>query len=274
MNYSVLMTVYKNDNPSYLKKSMLSILNQSILTNDFIVVKDGPITEELQNVIDLMDEEFPSIIKQVDLKVNVGLGLALNEGLKVCKNDIVARMDADDISLSTRCELQLQEFEKDIELDIVGCDVDEFMGDEDNIICTRSVPGTNEDIYRYAKQRDPFNHPTVMYKKKKILALGGYKDLRKNQDTDLWLRMLMSGCKGKNINQSLLLFRFEDETYKRRKNWLNTKSLINIRYHAFREGFSGFGDFSKICIMQILIYVMPIKFQRWIYRNFLRTTKR
>lgn len=270
MEYSVLMTVYKKDNPTYFKKSILSMLNQSVLPSEIVIVKDGPITSELQKVIDSVDKDFPGLIKQIALKENVGLGLALNEGLKACTNDIVARMDADDISLKTRCEQQLKEFERDSELDIVGCYVDEFIGDENNIICIRTVPTTHEEIYKFAKQRDPFNHPTVMYRKSKVLACGGYKDLRKNQDTDLWIRMLMNGCKAKNINQSLVLFRFEEDTYKRRKNWLNTKLLIAIRYNAYKSGFCSFWDFLKVCVVQLLIYSMPMRFQKWIYHKFLR----
>lgn len=265
------MTVYKKDKPIYLKKSILSMLNQSMQTNEFVIVKDGPITAELQEVIDSIDRDFSGIIKQVDLKENVGLGVALNEGLKICTNDVVARMDADDISLSTRCERQLKEFEQNSELDIVGCSVDEFIGHENNIICTRLVPETHEEIYKYAKQRDPFNHPTVMYRKSKVLAIGGYKDLRKNQDTDLWIRMLMDGCRTKNINQSLFLFRFEEDTYKRRKNWINTKLLIATRYNAFKIGFSSFTDFLRVLFVQLLIYIMPIGFQKWIYKKYLRS---
>lgn len=271
MNYSVLMTVYIKDNPDFFKKSILSMVNQSVPTNDLVIVKDGPITEELQNVIDEIDKKFPGIINQVSLKNNVGLGLALNEGLKACKNDIVARMDADDISLKIRCEQQLKEFIKDTSLDIIGCPVDEFIGSEENLICTRPVPESHEEIYKYAKQRDPFNHPTVMFRKSKVLAVGGYKDLRKNQDTDLWIRMLMDGCKAKNLNQSLLLFRFEEDTYKRRKNWLNTKLLIGIRYKAYKIGFNSFFDFLKVSIIQLLIYIMPVSFQKWIYQKFLRS---
>lgn len=270
MEYSVLMTVYKNDNPKNLRESILSMLSQTMLTNDFVIVKDGPIGSELQEVINYFEEKYPGLFNQVALKENVGLGLALNEGLKVCKNELVARMDADDISLSTRCEKQLKEFEKDNELDIVGCYVDEFVGDEKNVVCTRKVPITHEEILEFAKLRDPFNHPTVMYKKSKVLLCGGYKNLRKNQDTDLWIRMLMKGCKAKNISESLLLFRFNEDTYKRRKNWINTKSLIQVRYNAYKMGFNSFIDFMKMATAQIFIFLLPISFQKWFYQNYLR----
>lgn len=270
MEYSVLMTVYEKDNPEYLRKSILSMINQTVLTNDFVIVKDGPIGSELQDVIDYFQNKYQGLIRQVALKENVGLGLALNEGLKVCKNDLVARMDADDISLINRCENQLKEFENDNELDIVGCYVDEFIGEEHNVVCTRKVPISHEEILKFAKLRDPFNHPAVMYRKSKVLSCGGYKNLRKNQDTDLWIRMLMSGCKAKNINQSLLLFRFDDDTYKRRKNWLNTKLLIKVRYEAYKIGFNSFTEFLKLACAQILICITPVFFQKWIYQNYLR----
>lgn len=273
MEYSVLMTVYKNDNPEYFRKSILSMLNQTVLTNDFVIVNDGPIDEELQEVIDFFRGKYPGLINQVSLNKNVGLGIALNEGLKECKNDLVARMDADDISLPNRCEKQLDEFIKDDELDIIGCSVDEFINCEENIVSSRIVPITHSEIVKFAKLRDPFNHPTVMYKKSKVLLCGGYGDLRKNQDTDLWIKMLVNNCKAKNLKETLLLFRFEDSTYERRKSWINTKLLISIRYNAYKTGFNNFFEFIRIVIMQLLIYIMPNSFQKWIYTNFLRQKK-
>ncbi|MFQ9309622.1 MAG: glycosyltransferase [Paraclostridium sordellii] len=270
MKYSVLMTVYKNDNPKYFRKSIMSMITQTKTPDEMIIVKDGPISGELQNTINGIDKKFPNIIRQVQLEENVGLGLALNEGLKLCRNDLVARMDADDISINTRCELQLKEFEMDNDLDIVGCSVDEFIDDEENVISSRIVPISNEDIHKFAKQRDPFNHPTVMYRKSKVLGCGGYSDLRKNQDTDLWIKMLSNGCKAKNLKESLVLFRFDENTYKRRKNWMNTKLLIKIRYNAFKIGFSSIGDLLKVSIIQLAIYILPIKFQKIIYGRFLR----
>ena len=271
MKYSVLMTVYKNDNPLYFEKSIMSMIHQTNKADEIVIVKDGPITNELQKVIDIIDNKFPNIIKQVNLEKNLGLGLALNEGLKVCKNDIVARMDADDISLNNRCELQLNEFILDQDLDIIGCSVDEFIDDESNIVSSRLVPETNEEIYKFARQRDPFNHPTVMYRKSKVLSSGGYSDLRKNQDTDLWIKMLLKNCKCKNIKDSLVLFRFDESTYERRKNWLNTKLFIKIRYNAYKTGFSSLFDFIKVAMVQVIIYILPINFQKLIYRKFLRT---
>lgn len=270
MKYSVLMTVYKNDNPAYFHKSLMSMLTQTYMPDEVVLVKDGPITKELEAVIDNINIDFPNMLQVLSLEKNVGLGLALNEGIKVCRNELIARMDADDISMKNRCELQLNEFKKDPTLDIVGSAVDEFIGNERNILCKRSVPLTHEEICRFARQRDPFNHPTVMYRKKSIIAVGGYSDLRKNQDTDLWIKMIMNNAKTKNISSSLVLFRFDDKTYERRKNWMNTKLLISIRFRAYKKGFGSIFDLMKVCLTQIAIFLLPIDFQKWIYKSFLR----
>ncbi len=269
MKYSVLMTVYKNDNPKYFNLALESMINQTLKADEIILVKDGPITNDLQSVIDRAKKKYKKII-EVNLSKNVGLGLALNEGLKFCKNELVARMDSDDISELDRCKKQIKLFENDKDLDIAGCPVKEFIDTKDNVISYRNVPLSNEAIYKYAKTRDPFNHPTVMYKKSKVLKVGGYGDYRKNQDTDLWIKMLNDGCKCINTKEYLLNFRFDEGTYKKRKSWINTKLLIRIRWNAYKIGFTSLSDFIKIFIIQLGIYIMPAGFQKFIYKKILR----
>ena len=189
MNYSVLLTVYKKDNPEYFRLSLESMINQSVPSNDIVVVKDGFVPETIENIIFELQKNHPEI-HSIQLEKNMGLGLALNEGLKVCQNELIARMDADDISLPTRCEKQLALFEADPELDIVGCPVKEFVDTPDNIVGKRDVPLENEAIRKYARKRDPFNHPTVMYRKSKVMLYGPYGNYRKNQDTDIWIKIL------------------------------------------------------------------------------------
>lgn len=270
MEYSVLMTVYGKDNSEYFRKALLSMVKQSKQPDEIILVKDGPVPNEIQDVIDIIDEKYPNMINQIQLAKNKGLGLALNEGIKACKSELIARMDSDDISLSARCEKQVAEFEKNPDLDIIGCPVIEFVGDPNNKVGKRKVPLSNEEIHKYAKKRDPFNHPTVMYRKSKVEAVGCYGDLRKNQDTDLWIKMLSAGDVAMNLSEYLLRFRFDDGTYKKRKNWLNTKLLIGIRWKAFRNGFCSFLDFIEVTVMQMSIFVLPIKFQEFVYSRLLR----
>lgn len=271
MKYSVLMTVYKKDSSDYFDLALKSMLNQTCKPDEIVLVKDGPIPQELQDVINRNIETTDIFINQVSLSQNVGLGLALNEGIKVARNELIARMDSDDISLPERCEKQIKLFEDDPDLDIVGCPVIEFSGDPSNVVGKRDVPLTNNEIHKYAKRRDPFNHPTVMYKKSKIEAVGCYGDYRKNQDTDLWIKMLASGCKGQNCPEYLVYFRFEESTYQKRKSWINTKILIGLRWNAFKIGFNSFWDFLIVTILQLGMYVLPIGFQKFIYTRFLRS---
>lgn len=270
MKYSVLQTVYKNDAVEPFRLSLESMLNQTVTPDEIVLVKDGPIPDHLQSVIDDLDVKHPGVINQVQLETNMGLGLALNEGLKVCKNEFIARMDSDDISLPERCEKQLAMFENDPELDIVGCPVKEFVGTPDNIVGERNVPLDNESVHKYARRRDPFNHPTVMYRKSKVLSCGPYGNYRKNQDTALWIDMLSKGCKGANCEEYLLMFRFDDGTYKKRKSWINTKLLIHIRKDAWKRGFCSFGDYLVVSCVQIGIYILPVGFQKFVYKKILR----
>lgn len=270
--YSVLMTVYAEDNPKFFSLALDSMVRQSYPPDEIILVKDGPITENLQKIInDATVSGAP--IAQVQLEKNVGLGLALNEGIKVAKNELIARMDSDDFSMPNRCKLQIEEFERNQALDIVGCSVLEFIGEIDNVVGERKVPQSNEEIYQFAKRRDPFNHPTVMYRKSFLEKVGCYSDYRKNQDTDLWIRMLSAGAICMNIDSPVFMFRFDERTYEKRKSWQSTKTLISIRYKAWKMGFNSLGEFLQIAIVQLGVYVLPIGFQRVLYQKVLRKSR-
>ena len=140
----------------------------------------------------------------------------------------------------------------------------------DNIVSERQVPLTNEDIYKYAKMRDPFNHPTVMYKRDTVKRCGGYKKYRRNIDTDLWIRLLLNGAVCMNTKETLVYFRFDEGAYQRRKSWENTKTYIQVRYNAWKRGVNSFCEFLFLVTAQMGIFVMPEWFQRFVYRNFLR----
>lgn len=267
--YSVLMTVYKKDNPEYFSMALESMIHQTCQPDEIVLVKDGEILEVQQKIIDANISKGAPIV-QVQLPHNKGLGLALNEGLKVVKNDLVARMDSDDYSMPTRCEQQIKEFEENPDLDIVGCQVLEFSGSIENIVGERKVPVTNEEIYRFGKKRDPFNHPTVMYRKSSVEKAGGYSDYKKNQDTDLWIRMLSNGANCMNLEDKVFYFRFDEDTYQKRKAWINTKTLIKIRFNAWKNGFNTFGEFILVAMVQLGVYILPIGFQKLLYKKFLR----
>lgn len=270
MKYSVLMSVYNKEKPEYLKLSIESMLNQSIKPSEIVVVKDGPLTKELDNIIEEYDNQYKGLFNIVRSEVNIGLGKALNLGLQNCKNELVARMDTDDISLINRCEKQLELFKNDEELVIVGTAIDEFYDNPDKIISSRVVPTEHKEIYEFMKRRSAFNHPTVMYKKSKVLEYGGYADLKRNQDVDLFGRMIFDGCKARNIEESLLLFRSNQSLAKRRKSWENTKSYINVIKSFWKMGYSSIVDYLIVALGQSIMFVCPTNIQHFIYKIFLR----
>lgn len=270
MQYSVLMSIYHKEDPAYFQLSIESMLNQTVSPDEIVIVKDGPLTNELEQVIAENVKKHPAMFNIIQLEQNVGLGLSLNKGLKACRNDLVARMDTDDISLPVRCQRQLECFEKEPSLDIVGTMVDEFNDDPSRPHSSRIVPTEHEQIYQFAKRRSPFNHPTVMYKRSRVLECGGYSDLRRNQDVDLFGRMLFQGCKAANIDESLLLFRSNGELLKRRKNWDNTKSYVDTIHKFWVMGFSSFGDYLLVSIAQTVIFLCPVHVQNILYRRLLR----
>lgn len=268
--YSVLMSLYKKEKPEYLELAIESMLGQTVLPDEIVIVKDGPLTTELESILTKYKEKYPDVFTIVVSEENIGLGRALNLGLNSCRNELVARMDTDDISKSHRCERQLKEFEKNEELALLGSSVDEFYSTPDEVVSRRVVPTEHKDIYEFAKRRSAFNHPAVMYKKSKVLAVGGYGDLRRNQDVDLFGRMLFSGCIAGNIEESLLYFRSNDDLAKRRKSWENTKSYIDTIKKFWKMRYASFGDYLMIAVAQTGMFLMPVKVQHWVYKTFLR----
>lgn len=264
--YSVLMSLYVKEKPEYLRLAIDSMLNQTVTPDEIVIVEDGPLNDSLYSVLD----EYNDKITRVRNEKNIGLGLALNVGLKACRNELVARMDTDDISKPDRCEKQLKRFEEKSELAIVGTWVDEFTNSPDQVASTRAVPTDSDSIYHFAKKRSAFNHPAVMYRKSAVLKQGGYSDLRRNQDVDLFGRMLFAGEKAENIGEALLWFRSNDDLAKRRKSWDNTWSYIDTIKRFWKMGYSSFGDFAIVAIAQTGMYLMPVKLQHWVYKKFLR----
>jgi len=267
-NYSVLMAVYNGDKSDFLKIAIDSMLNQTIPPEQYVIVVDGRISKDLEDV--LSDYEKNSIFTIVYLKENSGLANALNVGLTYCRNELVARMDADDISLSTRCEEELRLFGQYNDLTVCGCNIDEFYDDLDDIHTTRRVPSDYDDIRRFARIRQPFNHPTVMYKKETIINLGGYPDTKRKEDFDLFSRVILSGKYVRNIDSSLYLYRANKNNYVRRKSKENLKAAFKVyKLHQKRGGCNMF-EYIIMCSGEIVFYLLPLSMMKYISDVLLR----
>ena len=271
MSYSVLMSVYIKEKAEYLIESMNSIFNQTVKTNDFVLVCDGPLNDELNNVICDMKVKFGSTLNIIRLERNVGLGRALNIGLKQCKNDLVARMDSDDVSFPNRCEKQLMVFKNNPSCTVVSGIVEEFENSIDNVINKRIVPETNYDIIKFAKRRNPFNHPCVMYKKECIEKVGGYKDFYLLEDYYLWIRLINNGFEGYNIQEPLLYMRAGSGMYKRRGGIKYAISQIKLLLFMRRIKFISFFQFFMFTLSRIIVAIIPTSMRKIIFKMLLRS---
>lgn len=268
MEYSVLMTVYKKDSPEFFIQSVKSMLNQTKKTNDFVLVCDGEITDELEQAIKTVFQGNEEILNLIRLPKNVGLGEALHYGLPLCKNDWVARMDDDDIAHLNRCEIEMDYVEDNPGLSIIGSYVNEFEDKPTKPIRVKRVPTNQEEILKFSKHRNPFNHSTVMINKADILAAGNYSTMRTNQDVDTWVRVLNKGYKGANIAMPLVDFRFDKKTYERRKEWKNIQLMLKVWEGFWKKGYCSFVDYIYVCCMQLSIRLIPPKILEWIYNYF------
>lgn len=269
-NYSVLSSVYIKENPQYLIRSINSMLEQTRLTNDYVIVKDGPLTAELDCIL----EEYASKYEFIHIygyQSNRGLGAALNFGLTKCKNELVARMDTDDIALIDRCEKELAVFNANPSIDIVGTAMYEFSGEEDNIIGVKLMPTSEHDIKKYSRRRNPFNHPTVMYKKSVVINNGGYIEGRRGEDFALFTEMVFSGCKGTNINEPLLKYRATGDQYRRRASLVDTQAVLGVMWKNYTNKYVKFYDFLLVATVQSIGILIPNKIGNFLYKKIFRT---
>lgn len=268
--FSILMSVYFKEKPEYLRECFESLLNQTVKATQWVIVKDGPLTEELENVLNEYDQKYKNLIKFVPMKENVQLGRALKAGVEACDFDIIARMDTDDICISTRFEVQLNEFENDEFLDICGSYIKEFSGNINNILSERKVPITNEDIIQYQKRRSSYNHMTVMFKKYSVLKAGNYEHAPLMEDDMLWTRMILAGCKGKNIPQYLVYARTGLDMINRRGGFAYFKKYKASKKKVFNLGLASYGDYLYTILVQFVVAMMPKKLRQIIFIKMLR----
>ena len=270
MNYSVLMSVYYKEKPDNLRQSMESIWRQTVPTDDFVLVCDGPLGLDLNAVVSQMEETHQDILHVIRLPKNVGLGNALNEGLKHCKNDLVARMDSDDISRQNHCERQLKVFEDNLRVAICSGIVEEFTSSTDIIDSQRIPPEKHEEIMQFAKKRNPFNHPCVMYRKNEVVAVGGYQQIFLLEDYYLWVRMLINGAVGYNLQESLLWMRAGSDMYKRRGGWKYAKAQIRLFGFMRKSGFIGIKDYMLSCMVRTASSLAPNSLRKAVFNWKLR----
>lgn len=268
-NYSVLMSVYYKEHADYLKVSIDSIWNQTVKTNDFVLVCDGPLNGELESVINDAKRSLGEALHVVRLEKNSGLGEALNIGIRECKNEIVARMDSDDIAFPDRCERQLRRMITN-NLDMISGSVLEFQDNIENITGTRRVPATKSEIIQFSRKRNPFNHPAIMYNKASVIEAGGYtEDFHLFEDYHLWIRMLMRDCNCENLLDPVVYMRTGSDAILRRGGKDYAKDMLKFHRWLKQIGWISQIDYVMGALPHSTVCYLPNRLRIIVY-NWLR----
>lgn len=267
--FSVLMSVYKNDKSAEVEIAINSLLSQTLMPNQIVIVQDGPLDDNVSVLLDKYKEKS-DLFTFVELKENVGLGNALNIGLNHCKFEYVARMDSDDYSLPERFEKQINFLKKHPEVDILGGYIEEFDELLQDSIAIRPVPINSSEIKQIMKTRNGMNHVTVIYKKSKVMEVGNYKDCLYFEDYYLWCRMLKNGMVFSNLEDVLVNVRTGSEMYKRRGGTIYNKSIINFEKKIYDMKFISFYEYCKNVCIRLAVSNMPNGLRSILYKKKLR----
>lgn len=269
--YSVLMSLYHKEKSEFLCESLDSMINQTVIPDEIVMVYDGPLTDKLYQTMDKYIKNYPGLFTVVVNEMNLGLGKSLRKGLEVCRNELVARMDTDDISKQDRCEKQIRLFESIPSLDIVGGNIGEFIDSSKKIISYRKVPSENDEIKEYMKYRCGFNHMTVMFKKNSVIKSGNYIDWFFNEDYFLWIRMLENECEFANINDLLCYVRVGKEMYSRRGGIKYFKSEAKLQKYMLQHKIINIKDYALNIVKRFILQILlPNNIRGIIFKFFAR----
>lgn len=263
------MCVYGGDDPEWFQAAAESILKQTAPPDEVVLVVDGPVPEELDCVIAGFGKrpEF----RVLRLSENRGHGTARRISLENCTHELVALMDADDISVSERFERQLARFREEPGLSIVGGDIAEFRGFPENVVGIRRVFREDFAIKEDLRRRSPMNQVTVMFKKGDVAGAGGYLDWYCEEDYYLWIRMCLKGMKFANVPQVLCRVRVGEELYRRRGGLRYFKSEVRLQRYLLDNRMIGIGTYlfnvSKRLVVQVLL---PNRLRGWVFQRFAR----
>lgn len=262
---SVVMSVYKKDKANYFSSAVLSLLSQTYLPEEIVIVVDGEVTNEVNSLLNSYSKN--SIIKIVRLKENTGLANALNVGIKNASYPLIARMDSDDICFNDRFEKQIK-FLNEFDLDIVGGQIVEFGKDIHEVISYRMVPCGHSEIVKLLKFRSPFSHPSILFKKEVFDVLKGYDLSIFPEDYDFFVRAYLANFKFGNIPDQVLWFRLgenKSDAISRRWGLAYAKNEFNLYRKFLNMNFYNYSDFFKVVLLKLPIRILPFFMFKFIY---------
>ena len=263
---SVLLPIYYKTIPAYLSTAIESVLAQTLRPDELVIVCDGKLSSEVENILtNIPDSLDPIHVTTVRLSHNQGLGLALREGVSNCRNEIIARIDDDDISVDERFETQFGYLQANPNISLVGSWLDEFIieGESKSV---RRVPADPDEIIRYAKFRNPVNHPSVMFRKSDVIGAGNYRSMPFFEDYDLWVRMLQSSLQLANIPKCLVLYRMDEEFYQRRHGRKYVKCQTAFFKTLLASKFINRREYLGLVVLRSSPFLLPVSVKSLIYK--------
>lgn len=267
---SVLLPVWAGDRPDFLTAAFESTVDaQTRRPDQVVIVQDGPIGDQLAGRIAELAAASRVPVDVVALERNVGLGPALDAGLAACRHPVVARMDADDISLPHRFAVQLPIIESGV--DIVGSGLAEFVDDPDEVVGTRTPPVEPADIRERARFAIPFNHPTVLYRRDLVLSVGGYTDFARMEDYLLWAKLILAGARVANVAEPLVKYRVGAGAYTRRGGLAQLRTELEVQREFRRLGFTNRNQYLRNVLVRGGYRLVPEQIRRSAYRRLIAT---
>lgn len=271
-DFTVLMSVYHNDKPEYVRRAVESVTSNQVLPpNEIVIIVDGRVPNDLSELLDDYQSSETYNFSIIRLPENKGLGNALRIGVEAAKYEIIARMDSDDVSHPDRFSKQIAYLEAHPECDVVGGQISEFIGDESNIVGKREVPCTNREILMWLKGRCPFNHMSVTMLRSRVIAVGNYLDWHFNEDYYLWIRMAEAGYNFANLPDTLVNVRVGKEMYARRGGWKYFKSEKGLQDYMLKNNVISFPRYTYNVLGRFAIQVLfPNKLRAFVFKKLFR----
>lgn len=266
-DFSVIVPIYYNDNPSFFRKSLESLINQTVIPDEIIISIDGVIPKELRSEIERLQSN--NLFTIVENEINQGAGVARDNAIKSSKNELIALMDADDISVETRFEEQLKIFAKK-DVDIVGAWIEEFSKKPHDLGMIRKTPEMHDDIFRNGKYRVPINNVTLMFQKKAYFSVGGYGQQRNYEDGNLIARMLANGIRFYNIQKVLVHARGGSDMVQRRRSYSHFINELKTFPMMYNMKYINFFQMSINIIIRVSLRILPFELTNFIYKHILR----
>ena len=265
--FSVVMSVYISDSPIYFIEAINSLLNQTKMPDEIIIIADGPIGNELNVALNYFKNM--DLIRIIRLEKNCGLALSRKKAISSTSFDIIAVMDSDDICVPDRFEKQIKLLQ-DGKTQVVGGWIEEFVNEPRDKGKVRKTPINHKEIFSFGKWRNPINHVTLMFTKEAYDSVDGYSSVRHSEDWDMISRMLVTGVIIQSVPEVLVHVRAGDEMIERRRNIEQFKGEMMLFIKKYSIGYINLFHLFGNIMIRVVLRALPMFVTKFTYNSLLR----